>query len=97
MLVMPPLSLSAEQARGFSGHSGRHFLPTVARLLGIPKEDRDELGRWLAALDANGDGEGADEALLKYALLPRVTLVEPPGRRTRRRDSLRQMRCVLTG
>ena len=51
----------------------------------------------LAALDANDDGEGADEALLKYALLPRVTLVEPPGRRTRRRDSLRQMRCVLTG
>ena len=51
----------------------------------------------LAALDANGDGEGADEALLKYALLPRMMLVEPPGRRTRRRDSLRQMRCVLSG
>ena len=40
---------------------------------------------------------GADAALLKYAPLPRVTLVEPPGRRTRRCDSLRQMRCVLSG
>ena len=42
------------QAKRFSGHSGRHTLVTVARLLCYKHEDRRELGRWLAAL---GDGK----------------------------------------
>lgn len=96
----PPVS----RARVIDARSLRVVAPTVGDddalsgsgvTLAVSLNGGESFG--LAALDANGDGEGADEALLKYALLPRVTLVEPPGRRTRRRDSLRQMRCVLTG
>ena len=32
----------------WSGHSGRHWLPTHAANVGIPKEQRDYLGRWQA-------------------------------------------------
>lgn len=42
--------MSAAQAKRFSGHSGRHTLVTIARLLRYKSEDRHELGRWLAAL-----------------------------------------------
>ena len=42
--------MTEAQAKRFSGHSGRHTLVTIARLLGYEHEDRRELGRWLAAL-----------------------------------------------
>ena len=32
----------------WSGHSGRHWLPTHAANVGIPKKQRDCLGRWQA-------------------------------------------------
>ena len=48
LLSLPPLSLSVEQAKLFTGHSLRHLMPTLARALGVSQEDREELGRWLA-------------------------------------------------
>ena len=95
----PPVS----RARVIDARSLRVVAPTVGDddalsgsggALAVSLNGGESFGR--AALDADDDGEGADEALLKHAPLTRVTLVEPPGRRTRRRDSLRQMRCILT-
>ena len=31
----------------FTGHSPRNFMPSVAAAIGISKDDRDFLGRWL--------------------------------------------------
>ena len=42
--------MTEEEAKSFSGHSARHWAPTVARLLAMPIEDRNEVGRWVAAL-----------------------------------------------
>ena len=39
---------SGELTNFWSGHSGRHWLPTHAANIGIPKEQRDYLGRWQA-------------------------------------------------
>ena len=63
LLTLPPLSLTEEEAKGFSGHSMRHCLPSLARALGVPREDRDELGRWLARLDSRQGGVGASTSL----------------------------------
>jgi hypothetical protein len=51
VLTLPPLSMSAEEARRYSGHSLRHLLPTVARILGFSIEERNEIARWAAAAD----------------------------------------------
>ena len=40
--------ISGELTNFWSGHSGRHWLPTHAANVGIPKEQRDYLGRWQA-------------------------------------------------
>ena len=40
--------ISGELTNFWSGHSGRHWLPTHAANIGIPKEQRDYLGRWQA-------------------------------------------------
>ena len=40
ILTLPPLALSKTEAAAFSGHSMRHFLPTLARFMAIPEEDR---------------------------------------------------------
>ena len=40
--------ISGEITNFWSGHSGRHWLPTHAANVGIPKEQRDYLGRWQA-------------------------------------------------
>ena len=40
--------ISGEITNFWSGHSGRHWLPTHAANIGIPKEQRDYLGRWQA-------------------------------------------------
>ena len=42
--------LMAEEAhRFFRGHSPRNFLTSVAAAIGVPRDDRDFLGRWLIA------------------------------------------------
>ena len=51
ILTLPPLSLDAVTARRYSGHSLRHLIPTVARILGFSIEERNELARWAAAAD----------------------------------------------
>lgn len=40
--------ISGEITNFWGGHSGRHWLPTHAANVGIPKEQRDYLGRWQA-------------------------------------------------
>jgi len=42
----PDYLVSPEAATFWSGHSNRHWLPSVAATLGIPKSERDHLGRW---------------------------------------------------
>jgi hypothetical protein len=42
----PDYLVSPEAASFWSGHSNRHWLPSVAATLGIPKSERDHLGRW---------------------------------------------------
>ena len=39
----------------WSGHSMRHFLPTLAAVFGEPKERRDYLGRWHVGLHQSAD------------------------------------------
>ena len=39
----------------WTGHSMRHVLPTIAAILGIPKEQRDYLGRWHIGLHQSAD------------------------------------------
>ena len=41
--------MTLEEANVMTGHSLRHWLGTVGRLLGYSEEDRSELGRWIAA------------------------------------------------
>ena len=38
--------MEAVEAARFSTHSCRHVLPTAARQLGMPKPERDAMGRW---------------------------------------------------
>ena len=52
ILRMPPLSLTAKESKRISGHSLRHVLPTLARVFGLSVEERNELGRWAAAVQA---------------------------------------------
>ena len=42
--------MTQQEAAAFSGHSARHWASTVARLLALPIEDRNEVGRWVAAV-----------------------------------------------
>jgi hypothetical protein len=58
LLCLPPLSLTREQAASFSGHSGRHFLVTLAKSIAHARSgdkaryNNDELallGDWLEA------------------------------------------------
>ena len=63
LLTLPPLSLTEDEAREFSGHSMRHCLPSLARALGVGREDRDELGRWLARIDSRQGGVGSSSSL----------------------------------
>ena len=63
LLTLPPLSLSEADAKEFSGHSLRHCMPSLARALGLSREDRDELGRWIAQLDSRVAGEASRTSL----------------------------------
>jgi len=51
ILTLPPLSMSEVEAKRYSGHSMRHLLPTLARILGFSKEERDEIGRWAPSVE----------------------------------------------
>ena len=51
--------MSETEAKLMTGHSLRHFLVTVARLLGYGQEDRSELGRWVAAVTEGVARRGA--------------------------------------
>jgi hypothetical protein len=48
LLTLPPLSMSAADAKKLSGHSLRHLMPTLARCFGLSEEERRELARWAA-------------------------------------------------
>ena len=51
LLTLPPLCMSKADALKYSGHSLRHFMPTLARLFGFSEEDRNELARWAVSVD----------------------------------------------
>ena len=51
--MLPPLSMAKKEAKRISGHSLRHVMPTLARVFGMSVEDRNELGRWAAAVQAS--------------------------------------------
>ena len=53
ILMLPPLSMTKKEAKRISGHSMRHVMPTLARVFGMSVEDRAELGRWAAAVQAS--------------------------------------------
>ena len=53
LLMLPPLSMTEVESKRISGHSLRHVLPTLARVFGLSVEDRNELGRWAAAVQAS--------------------------------------------
>ena len=38
--------LPESMATFFTGHSPRHWAPSVSAAMGVPKEQRDFLGRW---------------------------------------------------
>jgi len=42
--------MTSDEAKTFAGHSARHWASTVARLLALPIEDRNEIGRWVASV-----------------------------------------------
>ena len=72
LLTLPPLSMSPERARCYSGHSLRHMLPTLARLFGLPKEDRDELARWAPTPEARGQRRAMANMYAREAECSRV-------------------------
>ena len=45
-LRQPPLQLSAEAAKEFTGHSPRYFHPTVAGMRRLPLAERTAVGHW---------------------------------------------------
>ena len=49
------LLLGAECYLFWTGHSMRHVLPTISAVLGVPKEQRDYLGRWHIGLHQSSD------------------------------------------
>jgi len=57
----PDLLLSENLVAAFTGHSERSTLPRLLAALGVPKGDRDPLGRWSA--------RGSDEYVRTYRVL----------------------------
>jgi hypothetical protein len=72
MLTLPPLSMSVAEAKRYSGHSMRHLLPTVARILGFSKEERDELGRWAPSAEHSNRRRAMSNAYASEAECDRV-------------------------
>jgi hypothetical protein len=72
LLTLPPLSMTKEDAAKISGHSLRHFLPTLARLFGLTEEDRCELARWAATQDKTHRRASMPNLYAQEAEAPRV-------------------------
>ena len=76
VLTLPPLSMTALEARSFSGHSLRHLLPTLARFFGLSIEDRNELARWAAAADTKGRRASMPNLYASEAEAPRILAIQ---------------------
>ena len=76
VLTLPPLSMSVQEARSFSGHSLRHLLPTFARFFGLSIEDRNELARWAAAADTKGRRASMPNLYASEAEAPRILAIQ---------------------
>ena len=72
ILTLPPLSMSAAEARAYSGHSLRHWLPTLVRLLAFSIEDRNEVARWAATADTRGRRGSMPNLYATEAEAPRI-------------------------
>jgi hypothetical protein len=75
-LTLPPLSLTKEQAAEYSGHSMRHFMPTLARFMALPEEDRHELARWAATCDTRGRRHSMPNRYASEAEAPRIFQIQ---------------------
>ena len=76
VLTLPPLGMTALEARSFSGHSLRHLLPTLARFFGLSIEDRNELARWAAAADTKGRRASMPNLYASEAEAPRILAIQ---------------------
>ena len=76
ILTLPPLALSKAEAAAFSGHSMRHFLPTLARFMATPEEDRHELARWAATCDTRGRRHSMPNRYAAEAEAPRILQIQ---------------------
>jgi hypothetical protein len=76
ILTLPPLALSKTEAAAFSGHSMRHFLPTLARFMALPEEDRLELARWAATCDTRGRRHSMPNRYAAEAEAPRILQIQ---------------------
>jgi hypothetical protein len=66
MVPGPVLMLEESMAVAWTGHSERASLPSLAATLGIPKSDRDYLGRWSPS--------GSDEYVRTYRSVMKKTM-----------------------
>lgn len=72
LLQLPPLSLTAAEAALYSGHSPRHLIPSLARLLGFPIEDRKEVARWAAMREKRAERGAMPNLYAQEVESPRV-------------------------
>ncbi|KAL1528904.1 hypothetical protein AB1Y20_010226 [Prymnesium parvum] len=75
LLTQPPLRLTKAQAARYSGHSLRHLMPTLARLFGFPKEERDELARWAPTPEGRGQRRSMSNMYAQEAECARVLTI----------------------
>ena len=81
LLQQPPLSMSAAEAKQFTGHSPRHFHPTVAGLRQIPLMERNQIGHWApgSLMPVRYDTEkGWSEVTAKLQNIRALQAVLPP-------------------
>ena len=76
LLTLPPLSYTKKEAATFSGHSMRHFMPTLARFMALPEEDRLELARWAATCDTRGRRHSMPNRYASEAESPRIFQIQ---------------------
>jgi hypothetical protein len=76
MLTLPPLSLNKTEAASYSGHSMRHFMPTLARFMAVSEEDRHELARWAATCDTRGRRHSMPNRYASEAEAPRIFQIQ---------------------
>ena len=76
LLTLPPLSLTDAEAATYSGHSMRHFMPTLARFMALSEEDRHELARWAATCDTRGRRHSMPNRYASEAEAPRILQIQ---------------------